>query len=219
MDKRWIDKEIYVFSKEDIIEIYNDSLKEKKRIFLLFSITVPCVIVLVILVMLTVNEITKPNIGDIGFFTPDGESSVVTPSINPKVTKELAYDFAVDAAIQIRTFFFSTYYKDLSQLEPLFTAEAYNQFLLSLNASGLFTRVKAESLNVTAALSPRSDINALAVYQNGTNNFYVRVRIMLRIENLSGEDKFENEDLFFNLIEVDRGRSKRGLLINSLEPF
>ncbi|MDI4652594.1 MULTISPECIES: DotI/IcmL/TraM family protein [Pseudoalteromonas] len=219
MDKRWIEKEIYVFTKEDISEIYNDSLQTKKRIFLLFSVIVPSVVALICCVILTVNEIVKPNIGDIGFYATDGETSVVVPSINPAVTNENAYGFAVDAAIQIRTFFFSTYYKDLTALEPLFTPEAYNDFLLTLNASGLLTRVKAESLNVTAALSPSSEINALSVYQDGANHFYVRVKIMLRIENLSGDDQFESEDLFFNLIEVDRGRSKRGLQIYSLEPF
>lgn len=102
-----------------------------------------------------------PNVGDIGVFDPNGETTLLSPNINPRPTKGMAFNFANDAATSIRTFFFSSYYKDISDLEPLFTPKAFNDYLELLNASGLLQRVKAESLNVTAALSSRNTINAV----------------------------------------------------------
>ncbi|MGP4943200.1 DotI/IcmL/TraM family protein [Pseudoalteromonas nigrifaciens] len=219
MREDWQAKGIYVFSKEDIIELYNSSLSVKKAIYLKLSLMAPVLILLIILVFFFCKHLSTPKIGDIGAIGPNGETLELTPTINPQPTKRNAYDFAVNAAVQIRTFFFTSYYKDIKSLEPLFSPAAYNEYLLALSGNGTFTRVKNESLNVTAALSPKSTINAAFNVIDGERLFFVKVDIILRIENLSGEDEFDKESLFFTLQESDRGQSKYGLQIKSLEPF
>ncbi|MBE0420531.1 DotI/IcmL/TraM family protein [Pseudoalteromonas nigrifaciens] len=219
MRSDWLDKGIYVFSKDDIVSLYNESLALKRQIYIKLTLLVPVLIFLVALIGFFSNYLMTPKIGDIGAIAPDGETVELTPSINPSIRKEFAYEFAVNAAIDIRTFFFLTYYKDITNLEHLFTPRAYNEYLLALEESGIFKRVKAESLNVTAALSPKSNVNAAFNIIDGERLFFVRIDINIRIENLSGDDDFAAESLFFTLAEVDRGKSKYGLRIKSLEPF
>lgn len=214
-----LNKGIYYFTRTDIVELYNEALHLRRVIYIKFSIIAPSTILLIALTLLLTKDLMTPKVGDIGVYTPDGETSKLNSIINPSPTKENAFNYALAAAIEIRTFFFSTYFKDITKLEGLFTTEAYNDYLLSLNDSGMFNKVRAESLNVTAAESPRNTINAKFSIEGGKNYFYVRIRLILRIESLSGEDEFSTEELFFKLQEVDRGSSKYGLLISSLEPF
>lgn len=219
MDGQWLERGISFYKKEDVEAIYNDSLRLKYLIMVKLTLSVPLVIAIIIITCLLTNELITPKVGDLGVFDPDGETMQLTPVINPQPTNENAYNFALDAAIEIRTFFFSNYYENIIALEPLFTTSAFNDYLLELEGSGLLTRVKLESLNVTAAESGKNTINASFQIEDGKPYFYVRVKILLRIENLSGKDEFSFEDLFFKLAVVDRGQSKYGLLISSLEPF
>lgn len=219
MDKRWLDKGIYVFSREDILLLHKENMKTRKNIYTMLSVSAPLLILLVLLVCFLSNYLMEPKVGDIGAIGPSGETVQLIPSINPSPTKEMAFKFASSAALEIRTFFFSTYFKDIRKVEHLFTPEAYNEYLLELYESGLFSRVKNESLNVTSALSPKSSINAAFTVIDGERLFFIKIDLILRVENLSGDDEFSKESLFFTLVETDRGVSKHGLQIKSLEPF
>lgn len=210
---------VLFFTKDDIKELQIERLAIRKSLYIKFSFIVPSIVLLITIILLLTKELMTPKVGDIGLFSTDGETTPLKPIINPSPTKENAFNYAVDAATEIRSFFFSTYFNDIKKLEPLFTPEAYNSYLLSLSESGIFTRVQEESLNVTAVESPRSQVNAAYNIEDGVPYYYVRVKLLLRIEGLSGEDEYSSEELFFKLQEVDRGKSKHGLLISSLEPF
>ena len=219
MNPMWLDKGVAVFTKEDILFLFHENNDLKKTINLKLIYCMPLLFIVGALTVFLTIDITTPKVGDIGVFDPNGETTLLTPTINPRPTKGMAFNFATNAALRIRTFFFATYYEDVSGLEPLFTPQAFNDYLELLNNSGLLRRVKGESINVTAALSAKNSINAINVIEDNTSYYYVRVVLILRLENLSGVDEFSTEEFLFKLEEVDRGRSKYGLLISSMESF
>lgn len=214
-----LERGICYFTADDVTRLFRQNGYLKSLIIKrLYSIAMLSILFFVLTAMLA-YRLVNPLIGNFVTYDPNGEIRRLTPSINKPVTAKNAYEFATQKLQVVRTMFFISYWKDLKHQEELFTADAFNAYLSYLDESGMLYRIRDEHINVTATLSPTQEIGAYKSHEGDSVFWFIKVSLLLRIEQESGIDGLSRESFLVKLIEVDRDESKFGLKIASLEPF
>lgn len=204
---------IKYITKADVerMTIENATIKTKSQRKLI-NIMVLSLLYSLIMVSMSV-DLLIPRIGDIGAYKPDGEVVLLEPRINPPVEITHAYNYAVDVVQTIRTYRFLTYIDSIFESEKYFSKVGFEQYLLELDSSGHIQRIMTNKENRLSIVSPKQNIWARRTIEGSNAYWFVRVKLLTRIEKLNGEDELISETVNVKLKEVPRNVSKHGLLI------
>lgn len=221
MQQRLTPERIQELRENDIIFITKGDVEimRKENVILkakshrkLINIMVLSLFYSLIMVVMSI-DVLIPRIGEIGAYKPDGEVVLLKPRINPPVEITHAYNYAVDVVQTIRTYRFLTYIDSIFASEKYFSKIGFEQYLLDLDSTGHIQRIMTNKENRLSVVSSKQNIWARRTVEGSHAYWYVRVKLLTRIEKLNGEDELLDETVSVKLKEVPRNVSKHGLLI------
>ena len=204
------------YSKEDILNLDTENAKLKvvikKRLYGVLGLSS----ILMCLASAIVIQSATPNLGETVAFSPDGQVSIIKPNLNELLPAQHVFNFATDTVVELNTYLFRDYQNHLRNISDRFSYEGWDAFLTSFSESGTFERISDEYINLVSVPATDNRPNAGRTIIDGKVTWFVRVKILSREENLSGEDQHSSTSYLVRLVEVERSISPYGLQISDI---
>lgn len=120
---------------------------------------------------------------------PDGRVVAVQPLRDPTLTDTQVLNWAKDRVVDLHSFTFTNYLREIEKLRPYFLDEAFSNYVTALKQSKIIAKIKKDNLLVTATpASAPIIVNKRVV--DGAYTWTVQVPILQTIEGgKSGGEK------------------------------